>query len=153
MRRIVLKLCFESDWYFCNITESELLWKRYSRNKVPNNHFVKSVQMFFKKDVSQKICNRKTPVFESLLLIKLQSWRSATLWRRDSTTGSSCEYCGIFDNSFFYRTPPMAAFVNLMRELLLGTCQPSVLNQKHNVGWFLPKRIVDIPLSMFFTYN
>ena len=149
MRRIVLKLCFESDWYFCNITESGLLWKRHSRNKVPNNHFVKSVQMFFKKDVSQKIRNRKTPVFESLLLIKLQSWRSATLWRRDSSTGSSCEYCGIFDNSFF---------IEHLRWLLLSTWWGNyywapALNQKHNVGWFLPKRIADIPLSMFFTYN
>ena len=41
---LCLRLWFESHWYFCNITESGLFWKRHSRNKDPNNHFVKSVQ-------------------------------------------------------------------------------------------------------------
>ena len=39
---LCLKLWFESDWYF-DITESGWFWKRLSRNKVPNNHFLKSV--------------------------------------------------------------------------------------------------------------
>ena len=38
-----LKLWFESDWYVCNITESRW-FKMQSRSKVPNNHFIKSVQ-------------------------------------------------------------------------------------------------------------
>ena len=41
---LCLKLCFESDWYFCNITKSRWFWKRLSRNKVQNNHFPKLVQ-------------------------------------------------------------------------------------------------------------
>ena len=39
---LCLKLWFESFWYFY-ITESGWFWKRLSRNKVPNNHFLKSV--------------------------------------------------------------------------------------------------------------
>ena len=41
---------------------------------------------------------------EVLFLIKLQSWRSATLFKRDSNTPTqmlSCEYCEIFKNIFF----------------------------------------------------
>ena len=38
-----LKAWFESDWYFCNITESEWVWKRLPRNKISNNHFLKSI--------------------------------------------------------------------------------------------------------------
>ena len=39
---LCLKLWFESFWYFY-ITESGWFWKLLSRNKVPNNHFLKSV--------------------------------------------------------------------------------------------------------------
>ena len=38
-----LKLWFKNEWYFCNITESGWFWKRQPRNKVPNNHFLKTV--------------------------------------------------------------------------------------------------------------
>ena len=48
----------------------------------------------------------------SIFLIKLQAWRSATLLKRDSNTGVFlCEICEIFKNTFFYRTPPVAASV------------------------------------------
>ena len=46
----------------------------------------------------------------SLFLIKLQCWRPATLLKRDSTQVFSCEYCKIFKNTFFYRTPLVATF-------------------------------------------
>ena len=36
--------------------------------------------------------------------------RPATLLKRDSSTDVLCEYCESFKNSFFYRTPPVAAF-------------------------------------------
>ena len=44
-----------------------------SKNKVPNNNHFRSsgTQMFFKISVSQKFCNRATPVLE-FLLMKLQ---------------------------------------------------------------------------------
>ena len=41
---LCLKLWFEIDWYFCNITESGWFWKRLSRSKVPNNLFPKSIE-------------------------------------------------------------------------------------------------------------
>ena len=40
---LCLKLWFESNWYFCNIAESECFWKQPCRNKVQKNHFLKSV--------------------------------------------------------------------------------------------------------------
>ena len=39
--KLCSKLLFERDWYFCNISESEWLWKQLPRKKVPNNHFLK----------------------------------------------------------------------------------------------------------------
>ena len=47
----------------------------------------------------------------SLFLIKLQSWRSSTLLKRNPNTDASCEYCKKFKNSFFHRIHPVAAFV------------------------------------------
>ena len=35
--KLCLKLWFESDWYFCIITESGWFWKWLSRNKVPDS--------------------------------------------------------------------------------------------------------------------
>ena len=46
----------------------------------------------------------------SIFLIKLQAWRPATLLKRDSNTGVFlCGIGDIFQNIFFYRTPPVAA--------------------------------------------
>ena len=41
--KLCLKIWFESEWQFWNITKSERFLKRLSRNKVPNNYFRKSV--------------------------------------------------------------------------------------------------------------
>ena len=45
----------------------------------------------------------------SQMFFKIVVQRPATLLKRDSITGVSCEYSKIFKNSFLYRTPPMAA--------------------------------------------
>ena len=48
--------------------------------------------------------------------------------KRDSNTGVFCEFCEVFINIYFEEHLRTAAFV--LRPSLL-------LNQKHNVGWFL----------------
>ena len=56
-------------------------------------------------------------LYWSLILIKLQ--RPATLFqtrtKRDFNTDDSCENCKIFTNSFFYGTPPVTAFLSLIK--------------------------------------
>ena len=52
-----LKLWFESNWYFSEITESWWFWKRLSRKKVLNNHFLKSLQNHPYPDVLQNSCS------------------------------------------------------------------------------------------------
>ena len=100
---LCLKLWFESDYCFRNVTESGWFWKRLSRNKVSNNHFLKSVQKQPYTDVLQgvkvKLNNSKTPMLESL-------FNKAD--KETPTQVFSCEYCEIFINSFLYRTPPVA---------------------------------------------
>ena len=60
--KLCVKLWFESRWYFCNIIELGSFSKQLFKNKVPNNHFEKSVQKqpfayVFKIGVSLKFCN------------------------------------------------------------------------------------------------
>ena len=64
--------------------------------------------MFFKIDVLENFrkFHRKTLVFESLL-IKLQAWRP--LFKETPIQVLFCEICKIFKNTFYYRTPPVAA--------------------------------------------
>ena len=54
--------------------------------------------MFFETDVLKKFRNiqRKTPVLESV-------------FNKVAGLQLSCEYCEIFKNSFFHKTPPVAA--------------------------------------------
>ena len=60
-------------------------------------------QMFFKIRCSQKFCNihRKTPVLEFL-------------FNKIAGLQLSCEYCKVFKNSFFHKTPSVAASEKLI---------------------------------------
>ena len=49
-------------------------------------------------------------VFKNLAIFKGKKGLQLYL-KRDSTQVFSCEYCEIFKNTFFYRTPPVAAFL------------------------------------------
>ena len=56
--KLCLKLWFESDWYyFCKITQLGWFWKRLSRKKILNNHFLKSLQKQPYADVLQNWCS------------------------------------------------------------------------------------------------
>ena len=61
---------------------------------------------------SLKFCkfHRKTPVQESIFN-NVACLRPATFLKRDSYTGVSSKICEIFNNTFFYRTPPAANFI------------------------------------------
>ena len=64
--------------------------------------------------------------------------------KETSTQVFSCEYYVIFMNSFFYRTPPVAAFVSLINCSVMSICRSFILNQKDNVEWFLLKKFADL---------
>ena len=59
-----LKLWFRSDRDFCNITMPWWSWKRLSRNKVPHNHFLKSV---WKNTVQKPIVELRTVIFNQMI--------------------------------------------------------------------------------------
>ena len=50
----------------------------------------------------------------TLFSVKFQTWRPVTLLKTDSGTDVSSEYCKIFKNSFFYRTPLVARMIHWM---------------------------------------
>ena len=76
------------------------------------------LQMFFKVGVlkSYAIFTGKHLRW-SHFWIKFQSFRPATL-KVTTTKVLFCEYCKIFKNSFFHRTPPVAASVTCKRRSL-----------------------------------
>ena len=51
-----------------------------------------------------------------LLLIKLLAWGPVISLKETSTQVISCEICEVFKNTFFYRTPPVIAFVDSMQQ-------------------------------------
>ena len=61
--------------------------------------------MFHKQSFANFLQNRCSQKFS----VKFQRWRPVTLLKTESDTDVSSEYCKIFKNSFFYRTPLVAA--------------------------------------------
>ena len=108
MRQICLELWFESNWYFCIITESGWFWKWLSRNKVPTNHFLKSAQKQPYADVLKNFATVKHLCW-GLFLIK---------WKKDEAPARvfSYEHCEFLRTVFFIEDQlPVAAFVSLMK--------------------------------------
>ena len=97
-------------------------------------------QMFFKKRYFAKISQQENTCV-GVFFIKVVRLKVCTFMKKRLEQVFSCEYCEMFETRFFCRTPPVAAFVSLIRYncSVLGICRPSPLNQKHNVGWFLLK--------------
>ena len=62
----------------------------------------KGVLRSFAKVAGKHLC-------QSLFFNKVAGLRPATLLKKDSGTDVSCEFCEISKNTFFYRTPPVAA--------------------------------------------
>ena len=65
--------------------------------------------MFFKIGVSQKLRNRKTPVLESVF-DKVAGLKVCTFMKKRLVIIAK-----FLEIAFFYRTPPEAAFVSLIR--------------------------------------
>ena len=71
---------------------------------------LKQMQMFFKIDVLKNFANFiGNHQYWSIILIKLQAWRPATLLKKTPTQVFSFEICESFKNTLFYRTLPVAA--------------------------------------------
>ena len=98
------------------------------------------MEMFFKISVLKNFATVKHLCW-SLFLIELKKEEAPT-------RAFSCKHCEIFKNSFLYRTSTSGGwFCRFGKEAncsVLGICQPSLINQKHNMGWFLLKRFVHL---------
>ena len=91
-----LFLNFYCNEYLKKITCSRLL--KIYRSSRP--------EVFCEKGVLRNIAKfTGKHLYQSFYLNKV-----ATLWKRDSGTGVLCEFCEISKNTFFYRTPLVAAF-------------------------------------------
>ena len=87
------------DWIVSNLIVCNLLINYLNLIKESIKKQLLSKKMFFEIDVLKNFCNiqRKTPVLECA------SNKVAGLQL-------CCEHCEIFKNSFFPKTPPVAAF-------------------------------------------
>ena len=99
-------------------------------------HFVKNilltwtmkkqpVKVFYKKSYFEKLrsFHRKTPALKSLF-IKLQTWEPATLLKRDTNKGVSCEICEIFNKTYFKEHQRL--LLSMIRGVF-GTLQSSMI--------------------------
>ena len=120
-----LELWLESDWYFCNITDSGWFWKQLSRNKGPTNYLLKSAEKQPHVDVLQVFATVKHLCW-SLFLIKLKKEEAPTqvfAW----------EHCENFKNSFPHRTTTSGGCFGQFDKVgncsILSICRPSLINQ------------------------
>ena len=63
-------------------------------------------------------------------------------FKRASTQVFSCKYWEIFTNYFFYST-------QFDEVTIMSICRSSLLNQKHNVGWFLLTKFEDLTKACY----
>ena len=91
-------------------------------------------QMLFKVSVLKIFANFTGKHLRwSLFLIKSRDGRSATLLKRDPSTGVFLWNLRNFQNTFFYRTPPVAASALLT---LLLKKSPGLFLQPNSVAWW-----------------
>ena len=107
---LCLKLWFESDWYFRNIIESGRFKSNCPKTKFQTNTFLSQfrssrTQMVLKIGLLKHFTTVKH-LFWSLFLIKLK--------KRLHYRCIHVNIANFFNNSFLYRTPPVAAFVSLI---------------------------------------
>ena len=115
------------------------------------------LQMFFKTGVFKNFAIfTGKPLCWSLFLLKSLTWRFATLIKKETPTHVFfCEYCEIFQNNFFYRTPPVATSGTLQDFpfpsflLLLLLMLPALQKFKGGLvpNWGLPPKVSKNSLS------
>ena len=102
------------------------------------------LQMFFKIGVLKNFA-----IFAgkhlcwSCFLMKLQAWRSAILFKRDSNTGVFLWILQNFQEQLFWRASTNGCF-SVSNHKVSNKYWAYFLNQKHDVGWFLLRRFVDL---------
>ena len=94
-------------------------------------------QMFFKIRVLKNLATVKQ-FCGSLILMKLQAWRSATLWKKSLQQRSfPVNIAKFLGTVFCYRTPPVAAFVSLINNFRLGQSAYLLFLIKNNMRRFV----------------
>ena len=73
----------------------------------------------------------------------MQALQLATLFKRYFNTDIFLLILQIFCEQLFYRTLPVAAFVSLSNDSVMGIYRSSLVNQEHNMECFLLKNFVD----------
>ena len=101
------------------------------------------LQMFFKIGVLKNFAIfAGKQICWSNLLIKLQAWRSAILLKETLTLVFSCEYCKIFNNTYFEKHLRTADSVLLIMKLIISIGHLFLI--KNMMGWFLLRKFVDL---------
>ena len=135
MRRIVFKVLVWRRLVCLQYFKVRWFWKQLCKKEsLPKVASEATICKYSSKLVFLKISLYSQSVVESVF--------NKLYLKETSTQVFSCEYCKIFTNSFIDRALPVAAFVSFIK--FSGHLPISLLNQKHNLGWFLPKRFVDL---------
>ena len=70
---------------------------------------------------------------QSLFFKKVAGIRLQLSLKKDSGTGFSCEFCEIFKNIFFYRTPPVAASELKLAKVCLKSTLTGAATQRYSI--------------------
>ena len=107
--------------------------KAYTRDRSSRS------QIFFKICFLKNFANfTRKHLCWNHFLIKLQTWRSAILLKRDSNTDVSWEIWEIFKNTFLYRTPLVAELIVIIF-IISTNLLPSEQEKKT-----LPRALADV---------
>ena len=110
--------------FFCSHREIRGKWNNFQVNHSSENRQNSHWRMFYEVGVSINFVQFKE---KSYKIADLQLYEKET-----PTQVFSCEYCEFFKNSFYYKTPPLAAFreTNWVIEIqgihiIINSCTPA----------------------------
>ena len=129
---LCLKLLFESDWYFCNISESDGFQSDCAETKFLTITFLSQFRQIF----------LKIAVLKKFAKSVLESANKGVLLRQRCFPVNIAKF--LRTAFFIEHLRCFCQFDKVANCSVSGICQATLINQKLNMGWFLLKRFVDL---------
>ena len=113
------------SWTFHNIYREIPMLQSVSKRAVVQRCSVKMLFLKILRNSQENTCARVS------FLVELQASGLQLYLKRDSGTGVSCEFYEISNNTFSYRTPPVAASVSNTFKCVQAVRLATLLRKRH----------------------
>ena len=143
-KRKVLNSCIKTQTQ-CFL--GAFLWKTSCRSTRPEVFCIKGALKNFAKFTGKHLC--QSPLFN-----KVAGPQACNFTKKETLEQVfSCEFCEIFKNTFFYRTPSVAASVSISFRLKNMGSLPNFASNIKQIQAFIPPEIIKKPmLGIFWSY-